>query len=399
MWARLHVRLLRPAQEDLKISVLVSDGAGHVAGQIDKLLLNNILHQGTTRWPPGTEADAYYLIPVLPATAPGRYSVQVAVYGASSQMRLPPSESGDARHVATLGTLTVRPELTPPQEEALRMTQTLSQPVAPGLTLLGYSAPQDSFHPGDRTSVALLWRADAPLGQDFLATLWASQGGDAWPITSPLPVGDADYPTSRWTAGEVVRGWIDGRLPPDLPSGEYWLSVRVTDSRGQNRAEISLGPMTVTGWTRRFEMPEMQNALRANFGNQLELLGYDLRAPTADSPSPEVVLYWRALSGMDVSSTTFVHVLDEAGQVVAQVDHVPGDGALPTTGWLPQEVVADRFVVPVQADRIGAARQIEAGAYDPLTMQRLPTLDADGAAIDTRALLPLTPTTTQAGAP
>jgi hypothetical protein len=91
---------------------------------------------------------------------------------------------------------------------------------------------------------------------------------------------------------------------------------------------------------------------------------------------------------METDYTTFVHFLDETGQVVAQVDHVPGDGSFPTNGWLPGEVVADRFAVPWSVEMGTSAQQIEIGVYDPRTLERLPVLDQAGEPIDTRVLLP-----------
>jgi hypothetical protein len=399
MWARLHVRLLRAIPEDLKLSVSVGDDAGHVVGQIDKLLLSNILHQGASQWTPGTETDAYFLVPVMPATAPGRYHVQVAVYSASSQRRLPVDGSDSVARPATLGTLAVRPDLVPPAEENLAMTRVLQEPVASGLTLLGYAAAQDSLRPGERVSLALLWRAEALMADDYRAAVWVANGDDVWPITSILPLAGLDYSTGRWGAGEVVRGWFDGRIPPNLPDGQHQFGVRVTDSSGRPVADVDLGVLSVAGWARQFEVPAIQNSLHANFADMMELLGYDLQLPTGDSAEPEIVLYWRALSQMDVGYTTFVHLLDEAGQVVAQVDHVPGDGAFPTTGWLEGEIIVDRFVVPHSLERIAAVRQLELGVYDPDTMRRLSVLGADGKAMDTRVLLPLVSTAAQAGEP
>lgn len=132
----------------------------------------------------------------------------------------------------------------------------------------------------------------------------------------------------------------------------------------------------------------MQAVVEANFADQMELLGLDVATPVTDTADLTITLYWRALSEMETDYTTFLHILDEAGQVVAQVDHVPGDGAFPTTGWLPGEVVADRFAVPWSAQMETSTQQVEIGVYDPRTLERLPVLDQAGQPIDTRVLLP-----------
>jgi hypothetical protein len=115
----------------------------------------------------------------------------------------------------------------------------------------------------------------------------------------------------------------------------------------------------------------MQVTVGTSFGDQIELLGYDLRRDA----TLDVILYWRALREMDISYTTFVHVLDGADQVVSQVDHVPGGGVFPTTGWLPNEVISDPFVVPLPESMPPAGLQIEVGIYDPVTGERLSISD------------------------
>jgi hypothetical protein len=370
---RLRFRLTKPAAADLKASVTVADSTGHVVGQIDKHLFNNILHQTSKQWTPGTEVDAYYLVPIAPATAPGDYQVGVAVYDITSLARLPILSGKPGWTVA------VRPDLTTPAAEALGLSQALNRPVTGGLTLLGLATTLgEAIRPGERASLALVWQADAPPAGDYRAALWATRGKDAHPLSEPLPLAGLDYPSSRWTAGEVVRGWFDGRVPPDMDSGDYDLAVRVTDSAQKPVAEIALGSLHVQGWKRRFDVPPMQTAANANFGSQIELLGYDLH-PEANPPS--LVLYWRAMSAMDVSYTAFVHLLDPAGKVIGQVDHVPGDGAFPTTGWLPGEVIADEYRLTSPALPSGGAAgplRLEAGLYDAQTAQRLAVINQQG---------------------
>jgi hypothetical protein len=95
---------------------------------------------------------------------------------------------------------------------------------------------------------------------------------------------------------------------------------------------------------------------------------------------------------MDVSYVAFVHLLDRSGQVVGQVDRVPGDGAFPTTGWLPGEVITDSYQLPLTGAAANSATTIEIGLYDPATGKRLALLDQAGSPLDDKVLLPI-PTT------
>jgi hypothetical protein len=386
LWVRLCFRLTAPADEDLKVSVAVSDQAGHRVGQIDKLLLNNFLHQASRRWEPGQEVDAYFLVPIVAASAPGDYRLSAAVYGADSLARLPTSQ-GDAAQVVTLGSVAVRPDLAPPDPDALGLDLALNQAVSEDLTLLGLSSTVgERVRPGQHASLALVWRADRAPARDYRASLRATQDEQSWPLTESMPLAGTYYPTTQWAAGQVVRGWLDGRVPREMESGDYPLSVYITDAAGEELADLALGTLSVEGWPRRFEAPPLQRSKAANFGDQVELLGYDLSVVTEGAGGLRVVLYWRARAEMDLGYVTFVHVLDETGQVVSQMDHVPGGGAFPTTGWLKGEVVADEFDLRWPEGLSPAATQLEVGLYDPRTGRRLWVQDS--APAEDRVLLP-----------
>jgi len=377
LWVRLRFRVTARIEEELKASVILTDRSGHRVGQIDKLMLNNIFHQNSDDWEPGIEIDTYFLIPVLPASAPGDYRLGLAIYEADSFARLPAS-SGDAAQVVTLGSVAVQPDLSPPPVEALGMDLALNQRVTQELTLLGLSTTAgETLRPGERASLALLWRADEVPSDDYRASLWATLGENAMRLTDSLLLAGMDYPSSRWQAGQVIRGWFDAQVPPAMESGDYSLSIQVTDSQEAPIAELPLGTLSVQGWPRQFDVPAMGNNFAANFANQIELLGYDVHIDpsTGNQDLVVITLVWRALSEMDVSYTTFVHLLGEAGQVLSQVDHQPGDGAFPTTGWLPGEIITDQFVIPLPNDASSATMQPEVGIYDPATGERLLVVD------------------------
>jgi 4-amino-4-deoxy-L-arabinose transferase-like glycosyltransferase len=115
------------------------------------------------------------------------------------------------------------------------------------------------------------------------------------------------------------------------------------------------------------------------FADRLELLGYELapgdlrpRATPLDgrderalSPGQplQINLYWRALAPMDEDYVVFVHVLNEAGERVAQRDLPARFEDYPTSRWQPGEVVVDRADMPLPALPPGAYR-LEIGVYD-----------------------------------
>ena len=52
-------------------------------------------------------------------------------------------------------------------------------------------------------------------------------------------------------------------------------------------------------------------------------------------------------------------------------DSEPGDGAYPTTGWLPGEYLADTHTVAVASEAPPGIYRLAIGLYDPVTGERL----------------------------
>jgi hypothetical protein len=73
-----------------------------------------------------------------------------------------------------------------------------------------------------------------------------------------------------------------------------------------------------------------------------------------------------------------VQLLDAAGQIVAQSDAAPGQGARPTTGWLPPEIITDAHTLSVPADATPGEYSLQVVVYDPRTGARLAVMERDG---------------------
>jgi hypothetical protein len=84
-----------------------------------------------------------------------------------------------------------------------------------------------------------------------------------------------------------------------------------------------------------------------------------------------VTLHWHALETPDKDYHTFVHLLDAEGSIVAQDDGVPGDGELPSRGWLPGEYLVDHRVLQLPFDVADGVYTLGVGLYDPATGERL----------------------------
>lgn len=109
--------------------------------------------------------------------------------------------------------------------------------------------------------------------------------------------------------------------------------------------------------------------LHVNFNDELTLLGYDLQS---DGSTLRLATYWQALTRMPVDYTIFIHVLDDAGQLIAQYDAPPHAGRYPTSIWDVGEVVIDEVTLTLPPEAVPA--QMAVGWYRLDTLERLPVV-------------------------
>ena len=109
-------------------------------------------------------------------------------------------------------------------------------------------------------------------------------------------------------------------------------------------------------------------ALDVNLGNKIGLQGFALDK-TGDTLA--VHLVWLARQPMEESYKVFIHVIDDQGKLLAQTDSRPQHYASNTNRWIPGQVIADRFEVPLPSDAPPGRYQVRVGLYN----------EADGAAV------------------
>jgi hypothetical protein len=104
------------------------------------------------------------------------------------------------------------------------------------------------------------------------------------------------------------------------------------------------------------------------------LAGYDL---TRASQAISLTLYWRVTTPPPTTWKRFVHAVDAKGQIVSQLDGLPGDGVIPMPAWRSGEYVIDRVRLDLPAGATPQALMV--GYYDPETGARLPLTLPSGA--------------------
>jgi hypothetical protein len=103
-----------------------------------------------------------------------------------------------------------------------------------------------------------------------------------------------------------------------------------------------------------------------------DLVGFDLdREPDAYRPGDTVYLqlWWRATGKPDRDWTVFTHLLGSArpdgNRVWAGNDAQPGQGSIPTSTWLPGDLILDEYQLQLPPDASPGKYEIEVGLYDP----------------------------------
>jgi 4-amino-4-deoxy-L-arabinose transferase-like glycosyltransferase len=138
------------------------------------------------------------------------------------------------------------------------------------------------------------------------------------------------------------------------------------------------------------DIAAIPNRVDVEFAGTARLLGYRV-TPTDVKPGDvvEVTLYWEPIAQTEHDYAVFVHLLSEAGTMVAQRDTYPGLGSYLTTVWEPGVVFADVYRVHVpETAYTPDTGYIQVGVYLP-DGPRLTTSDGnDAVRLQTINILP-----------
>ncbi len=125
------------------------------------------------------------------------------------------------------------------------------------------------------------------------------------------------------------------------------------------------------------------NPAHVNFGDEAELVGYDL-STLSMTPGQEVklTLYWRTQHKLTTDYRAFVHILNiPTSELYGASDSMPANWTRPTTTWQPGEIIKDEHVFKIKDDAPPGTWQIEIGMYELTkdnTIRRLRVITPDG---------------------
>ncbi|NTU62104.1 MAG: YfhO family protein [Chloroflexi bacterium] len=235
---------------------------------------------------------------------------------------------------------------------------------------IGLAAAQTQLRDPDRLDVLLQWAISSMTDANYGISLRLHDAsGKVWTSLDMQP-GYGFQPTSAWQPGTLNDAYtLD--LPADLPRNQvYALDVilyRIVSQQEVGRTTIDGLRLEPHDWrsieppARNFTAPVMPHLLDAVFGDQIQLLGYDLKR---EGDVLKIDLAWKALRNIDRNYKVFAHVFDPATKAItAQWDAMPRDNAYPTSRWIENEVVTETLTIPLTNVPPGDYR-IAVGLYE-----------------------------------
>ena len=204
-------------------------------------------------------------------------------------------------------------------------------------------------------------------------------------IETAVELGERTYPVHTVPGDlNLVRGQTAIPLTADMPGGEYAVSVTVPGFPAHDLGTFTLIEKPIGHEAAPDVLP---NPLEARFGDHIQLIGYALpRTTVAAGEAVALTLYWQTDAPLTARYKVFTHIVGEtynAGTgnfLWGQQDNEPAQGQAPTTRWSPGTVIADTYLIPIDAQAPEGLYTLDIGLYGLVDGQRLPVAIAEGQA-------------------
>lgn len=241
------------------------------------------------------------------------------------------------------------------------------------IRLIGVELENAHMAPGASQLVTFYLQALAPMESNYnvLVRLLDIRGEEHW-RDEGWPWG---APTSDWPVRQVRPDGHTLTLPADIAPGLYQLVIsfydpatfeplaaidaRTGDRLPGDERQIALIQVGDAPTTLALEPP-------FTFGEVARLSGAlieSIAAEEAEEKTVSIHLQWDALSTPVEAYTTFVHIVDARGELVAQRDQPPLNGFAPTTTWQPGQRIHDTLVITLPENLLPGRYPVRVGLY------------------------------------
>lgn len=333
-------------------------------------------------WPDSEWVRQSYQLPLPPGLLPGRYTLLTQpVTGLA----------GDPIDVAQpLAEVEVAPGSEWPVPSAITTPPAIV--FDNGLALAKVELYDTAVRPGHTLPLNLYWQtgAETAVGLGYELEVIRLDGSQL--RTQSDPIG------ARWLESlpphTLLREPTGLYFSPETEPGVYRLRWQLrqgeTVIKGRPfwwpwaQEHVVVGTINVLPWPLETELPANVDPARVLFGADIGLYGYEV---AQTDTAVNLTLYWQTINRPPENYRLFVHLVNEAGEIVGQIDPLPGNGLRPTKGWRPGEVITDQPILSLPPDLPPGTYTLWLGLYQPDTGARLPvTVKGDGVA-DGRLLL------------
>ncbi len=197
------------------------------------------------------------------------------------------------------------------------------------------------------------------------------------------PRHDGLPPDHDWQSWVMLYNGQMLMLPPTtqplIDIDDYNALDSIQDWQGTTIAEIT---------TVDFNSIAFQDITEANtdFSQELQLSGYTLPSTTLEPESDLwVTLFWRAINGAEEDYETYVQILNDQEEPVAQAHRWTLDGVYRTRLWPSDQLTPTRFRLSLPDDLPAGRYTLITGPYSVLRNQPLPVVDATGTLVAANA--------------
>jgi hypothetical protein len=158
-------------------------------------------------------------------------------------------------------------------------------------------------------------------------------------------------------------------IPEDAPHGRYRLEVVAYDVK----TRTPFAQPVPFAWFRIGPEPEPgQQVTDVRWDNGIVLQSMDgVQEALSSGGELPLRLLWTSGERVPVNYVSFIHVLGEEGQIVAQNDQVPSAGFYPPTAWVPGDVIVDYRTLSLPDTLPAGTYTAIIGIYDPDTAERV----------------------------
>lgn len=250
------------------------------------------------------------------------------------------------------------------------------------MALLGYDLHPATVEAGGTLRLDLYWKAQRKLDTEYSAYARLQDAeSNLWsPKDSRRPGAYRDYPaTTTWPLDEYAQDSYQMLVLPGTPPGEYDLVVGafskdtleeldVLDERGiAVGVSLAVGKLTVVRPRKppSIEELDIKHPQIFNFGDELELLGYDIDRPVVRAgEGVHLTFLWRSLKEMNQPYAVCLQLADEGGGIASKKIFPIATDSYRTTQWQAGEVVRSQHYFPVPAETSAGRGRLQLAVVD-----------------------------------